>query len=165
MRKLIAPFAGLLIAMSLSIASPTAQATNIGNEGCTPGYWKNHTYNWVEDAGVLISPNRPIHGGGAFSVSQPLRGDTFLDALNYRGGGDALGAERILLRAAAAAFLNAAHEGVGYPYRRYTNPLAIVPTVSAAIATGDRQTMLDLAGVLDAANNLGCPLNNTVWNG
>jgi hypothetical protein len=31
-----------------AIVPASAGATNIGSEGCTPGYWKNHTENWEE---------------------------------------------------------------------------------------------------------------------
>lgn len=158
MRTFITMLATASLAAGLAVSAP-ATGTTIGNEGCTPGYWKNHTDNWLEDEFTMISPTRPIYAGGAFYVTAPLRGDTFLQALSYQGGPGKAGAERILLRAAAAAFLNAAHEGVGYPYRRYTDPLAIVPTVSDAIRSGDRERMLALATQLDTANNLGCPLN------
>ncbi len=161
MRSLIRSLAVGLSAATLvtGLAAAPTGATNIGTEGCTPGYWKNHTDSWWEDEFTTISPDRPLYAGGAFWVTTPLRGDTFLDALSYQGGPGAAGAERILLRAAVAAFLNAAHEGVGYPYRRYTDPLAIVPSVNEAIKSGDRARMLALATVLDNANNLGCPLN------
>ena len=84
---------------------------------------------------------------------------TFLDALQGGGGPGLNGAVKILLRAAVAADLNAAHEDVGYPYRRLQDPFRIQSQVNAALHSLDRQTMLDLAAVLDAANNLGCPLN------
>ena len=64
------------------------------------------------------------------------------------------------MRASVAAFLNAAHEGVGYPYRRFGDPGNLQATINAALASLDRQTMLDLATWLDTANNLGCPLGN-----
>jgi hypothetical protein len=51
--------------------------------------------------------------------------------------------------------LNAAHEGVGYPYRRFTQ-FQIIAQVDAALASGDRQRILGLATVLDQASNLGC---------
>ncbi|QCC78503.1 hypothetical protein [Nocardioides daphniae] len=73
------------------------------------------------------------------------------------------GAELILARAAAAAYLNAAHEGLGYPWRRWETGLdgrgPLIATVRAALASGDRATILDLASRLDADNNLGCPLS------
>jgi hypothetical protein len=148
--------AALLVPIAL-IGSP-AEATNIGNEGCTPGYWKNHTENWYDDPGYQIDANKKTLGSAGF-VTTTHDDDLLLTALSFEGGRGAAGAERILLRAAAAAWLNAAHEGVGYPYRRNNEPLYIVATVNAAIASGDRATMLALATLLDDANNLGCPLN------
>jgi hypothetical protein len=58
-----------------------------------------------------------------------------------------------------AAFLNAAHEGLGYPYRRFEEPGNMWAAIDAALASGDRATMINLAAVFDAANNLGCPLS------
>jgi len=152
---------GLLIALlgGLSLAAP-AQATNVGNEGCTPGYWKNHPTSWEE-----VNPTALLtfdHTSVAFPPFAPSSSDldgngtadTFMDALNFKGGAGLVGAERILFRAAVAAWLNAANEGVGYPLRR----AEFVAEVNAAIASGDRQTMLDLAAELDTLNNLGCPL-------
>ncbi len=158
MRKalLTALVGGLMLPGALA-ASPVG-ATNIGNEGCTPGYWKNHTDNWFEDAERPIPTTKTL-ANAKFVTSSALAGDTLLDALRYRGGRGPEGAERILLRAAAAAWLNAAHEGLGYPFRRFNNPGNIVETVNAAIASGNRAQMLALATVLDDANNLGCPLN------
>lgn len=150
-----------LCAASVVLCSP-ASAENTGSEGCTPGYWKNHPESWQEAS--RAAPNTPLtydHPSTAFPPFDPtfdLDGDgdadTFLDALNYKGGSGAAGAERILLRAAVAAWLNAAHEGVGYPLRR----AQFVAEVNAAIDSGDRQTMLALAARLDNLNNLGCPL-------
>lgn len=162
MRRLVILVATAAVALTLGSATP-AQAGNIGNEGCAPGYWKNHTNNWNEDTKNQIKPTRSIHQGGAFSVSKSFRGDSFLDALNYRGGPGAEGAEQILLRSGSAAFLNAAHEGVGYPYRRWSGKFPIVPQVNKAIQSGNRERMLDVATKLDKANNLGCPLTKKVW--
>lgn len=134
----------------------SAGATNIGNEGCTPGYWKNHTENWEEyEPGDLVKHNFSIPASFPSSVGN----QTFLQALQGGGGSGLQGAVKILLRAAVAANLNAAHEGVGYPYRRFNDPFQIQAQVNAALASLDRDTMLALADVLDDANNLGCPLN------
>ncbi len=138
-----------------AVSFGTATATNIGNQGCTPGYWKNHTQSWEEySPQTLLKNNFTIPG----TLGVPANA-TFLQALQGGGGPDLHGAATILLRAAVAGYLNAAHEGVGYPYRRFTDPFNIKSQVNAALASGNRQTMLALAGVLDAANNLGCPLN------
>ena len=152
---------GLLFALvaGLGLAAP-AHAVNTGNEGCTPGYWKNHPESWQEvRPGSLLTYDHPSTAFPPFAPStSDLDGngtaDTFMDALRFKGGSGLVGAERILLRAAVAAWLNAAHEGVGYPLRRNQ----FVADVNAAIASGDRQTMLDLAAELDRLNNLGCPL-------
>lgn len=152
-RSLItAVVAGIMLPAAF-VASP-ASATNIGNEGCTPGYWKNHTDNWEEATpSSLVKWIYRDAGNTAY-------GDiTMLAALSLKGGPGTDGAQQILLRAAVAAWLNAAHEGLGYPYRRFTEPEAFVADVNAALASGDRATMLALATKLDLANNLGCPLN------
>lgn len=81
--------------------------------------------------------------------------DTLLDALNYQGGNGTTGAARILLRAAVAAMLNAANPNVDYP----RTEASIIADVNAALASKNRNTMLNLATALDADNNLGCPLN------
>ena len=66
------------------------------------------------------------------------------------------------LEARALAFARAAHEGVGFPWRRFSTGLdgrpPLVETVNDALASGDRATILELAARLDADNNLGCPL-------
>ncbi len=51
--------------------------------------------------------------------------------------------------------LNAAHDGLGYPLRRGQ----IIRSVNAALASGDRTRILELARELDRMNNLGCPLS------
>lgn len=157
MRKTWVSLAALGLVGALGTTAP-AQAYNIGDDGCTPGYWKNHTSNWFEEPGVAIPVGKTLRGAG-YVTTDALRGDTLLEALSYKGGSGAAGAERILLRAAAAAYLNAAHEGLGYPLRRNADPGNFVAVVNDAIASGDRATMLEVAAWLDEANNLGCPLN------
>jgi hypothetical protein len=82
-----------------------------------------------------------------------------LQALNAQGGTGVKGATEILVRAASAAYLNAAHEGVGYPYRRFSSPFNIQLKVNTALASLTRSKIINLATTLDTANNLGCPLN------
>lgn len=123
-----------------------------GDEGCTPGYWKNHTGSW---AGSGYSPGQTA--GSVFSLGgfPSLASQTLLQTLQGGGGSGTTGAAKILLRAAVAALLNAAHAGVEYP--RTTT--AIIADVNAALASNNRNTMLALATALDDDNNLGCPLN------
>lgn len=152
-KKLTAALVAGLI-LPLASMAPGAQATNIGSEGCTPGYWKNHTDNWEE-----TNPDALVKWIYSSAADTALGNATLLDALQGGGGPGVEGAQKILLRAAVAAWLNAAHEGLGYPLRRFVDPGMIKDTVNAALDSGDRRTMLRLARYLDDLNNLGCPLN------
>jgi hypothetical protein len=80
---------------------------------------------------------------------------SLLQALSFEGGSTLEGGVGNLLRAAVAGLLNTAHDGVSYP--RTTS--ALVADVNAALASGNRDTMLALASQIDQDNNLGCPLN------
>jgi len=122
-------------------------------QGCTPGYWKQsfHFDSWV---GFL--PSQTVDS--VFTGVMPaLSGETLLDALQGGGGSGLLGAEKILLRAAVAALLNAASGTVAYP----STQADIISAVNTALGTGDRESILTLATTLDGANNGvgGCPLN------
>lgn len=121
-----------------------------GDEGCTPGYWKNHLDSWV-----TYAPNQSA--GSVFTIPgslSSLAGVSLKNTLNGGGGPGALGGAKILLRAATAALLNA-ESSVAYP--RSTSD--ILTDVNAALASGERSVMLALAAEIDADNNLGCPLN------
>ena len=154
-----------VVAATTVIGTAPSVATNIGVEGCTPGYWKNHTENWLESSTKAIPTSTLVTKAFAPGASaRPNLTDlTFLQALQGGGGSGVDGASLILARAATAAYLNAAHEGLGYPWRRHRTGLdgrpALVPTVSKAFESGDRTAMLSLAQRLDADNNLGCPLS------
>ena len=156
-----------LLTTMVSVSIPAAATTVGPDEGCTPGYWKNHTQSWEEYA-----PNTTL--GSLFTIPAPLAsfsGQTMLGALNGGGGPGVTGAATIMFRAATAAYLNAAHEGVGYPLRRFTpspyEPWASDPrlangikgAVNDALASLDRPTILAPATATDGADNLGCPLN------
>jgi hypothetical protein len=137
-----------LAALRVPLATVVAAA-----EGCTPGYWKNHTASW---AGTGYSPTQTA--GSVFSAAAAfpsLAGATLQQSLHGGGGSGVGGAARILLRAATAALLNAASPGVDYP----TASAALIAEVNAALASGNRAAILELAGELDFANNLGCPLS------
>ncbi len=79
---------------------------------------------------------------------------TLFAALSFQGGSGPSGAAEILLRAAVAALLNAAHPGVDYPL----TTAQIISQVNTALAA-NRPAMLTLATTLDTNNNMGCPLN------
>jgi hypothetical protein len=79
-----------------------------------------------------------------------------LTALSYQGGPTIQDADRNLLRAAVAALLNSTALNGKYSL----TTAQILTQVNAAMATGDRDTILGLQGQIDRFNNLGgCPLN------
>ncbi|MDP3979069.1 MAG: hypothetical protein Q8P85_13955 [Pseudomonas sp.] len=123
-------------------------------EGCTPGFWKNSTGSWVGySSDQLVGSVFSLPNG---VLANQLGDDTLLEALNYPGGNNLLGAAQILLRAAVASLLNAANPDVEFP----RTEAEIIADVNAALATMDRATILALASELDADNNLGCELAN-----
>lgn len=129
-------------------------------EGCTLGFWKNHTGQgpgnqanaWAEtgyDTNDKLDEVFDIPGDLDFDGDE-----TLLDALNFRGGPDATAAARLLLKQAVAALLNASHPDVAYGM----TVDQIISDVNDALATEDRQTMLDLKDELDELNTASCPL-------
>jgi hypothetical protein len=115
-----------------------------GDQGCTPGYWKQdqHFDSWP--AGITPSTTFT----SIFGVGGTL---TFLEALGLNGGGtDAL------WRHGAAAYLNALSSGVDYAYT--TAQVIDIVQGDGAYAGLSVEERKDL---LDAANNGvgGCPLN------
>lgn len=123
-----------------------------GTQGCSPGFWKNHPdveKFWEYLPGQNLDP--------VFSVPPTLvQNVTLLEALKWGGGPGPRGGAQILLRAGVAALLNAASPAVAYPLSQSD----VIAQVNAALATGDRATMLALATQLDSLNNGvgGCPL-------
>jgi len=115
-----------------------------GNEGCTPGYWKQDQHFDSYPAG--ITPSTLF--SSIFGVGGSL---TFLEALELNGGGT-----NALWRHGAAAYLNALSSGVDYQYTT-AQVIAIVNGTGAfaGLSVEDRKNLLD------AANNGvgGCPLN------
>lgn len=153
----IALIALVAVFATLSVA-PTAQAVGTGQQGCTPGYWKNHTDNWQEAAPGDMFASRYT------SAAYGAETRTMLESLQGGGGPGLPGAAKILARAATAAWLNAAHDDVGFPWRRVgageDGRPGLVGAVNAAFDSGSRSTMLELATRLDNDNNLAeCPLD------
>ena len=150
--------AGATLAVATNDGGSTGNAaeTQYGQvQGCTPGFWKNHTEDWVG-----YTPNQTLGsvfaaiGDGTPFSSSALANDTLIEALNYGGGGGNRGAAKILLRSAVAALLNASLPGSTYPL----TTAQIIAAVNAAInepATLStlRADMLALAAELDGYNN------------
>ncbi|HEX4955850.1 MAG TPA: hypothetical protein VF017_20875 [Thermoanaerobaculia bacterium] len=129
------------------------QGVAVGNQGCTPGYWKNHTGSWPPTG---YSPEQSVLSVFAESWRYPAQSAATLhQALGFGGGPGLAGAAEILLRAAVAGLLNAAHPDVAYP--RLAED--VIDDTNTALASNSRDAMLTLAAALDADNNRGCPLN------
>jgi hypothetical protein len=112
-----------------------------GDEGCTPGFWKQpqHLDSWVG-----FAPTQKYES--VFGVSVP--GDpTLLDALQANGGGI-----NALMRHSTAALLNASSPDVAYPL----TVAQVIAKVQAAIAGG---TIEQTKNEFEGFNELGCPLN------
>ncbi len=151
--RLVVLFNGSGAVDNIKISVEEVEPPPPGNQGCTPGFWKNHEAAWGPTG---YSPGQTV--GSVFTVPadlSDLADDTLLEALDYGGGPKVKGAAQILLRAAVAALLNASHPDVDYP----SSPSDVIADVNSALASLDRDTILDLATALDNDNNLGCPLN------
>jgi hypothetical protein len=110
-----------------------------GAQGCTPGFWKNHTGVWVG-----FGPGQLFNG--VFGVNyQPTL--TLHDALRLNGGGFAA-----LARHAAAALLNTANPDINYGL----DAAQVIAAVQAAFASGDPEPLKDR---LDRLNNAGCSID------
>jgi hypothetical protein len=126
-------------------------------EGLTPGFWKNHPEDWVGYTTVqrLVDVGFVIPNDDGIMDDNPKRPvdetDLLFTALRYKGGWGLSGAAQILLRAAVAAILNAAHPGINYPI---ADPNDIIDDVNDAL-DGTRSQMISLANELDEYNNLG----------
>jgi hypothetical protein len=135
------------------IEPPPPPPTTTGDEGCTPGYWKNHADSWP--ASGYATAQKVQSTFSEASRYAAFGSASLLNALSFQGGAGVEGGVGNLLRAATASLLNAAHPGVDFP-----RPAAgVISDVNAALASGNRDQMLALAANLDRDNNLGCPLN------
>ena len=114
------------------------------DQGCTPGYWKNHTDMWGN-----YSPNDTLIQVG-FVDAGSYAGVKMIDALQYAGGPGVDGATRIMLRAAVASLLNGTLTG-----GLATNITLL--NANDALRSGNRDFILSVATFFDGMNNLYCP--------
>jgi hypothetical protein len=114
-------------------------------DGCTPGYWKNHTEDWVGyDPDDLVS--------SVFANAGSLGSMTLLEALQ-NGGGDTLeDAKRLLIHHAVAALLNSTHPDVDYAF----TTAQVIAWTSDMLTSTDRDEILGLKDLFDTENNRGC---------
>ncbi len=122
-----------------------------GDDGCTPGYWKNHAGPDSHSRGGQrrasswqgYDPNDSFDA--TFGVASSF-GGTLIQALIRGGGG-----ENALGRHAVAALLNAAHGTVIFFYTE----AEVIGIVQDAYSSGDFGAAKDL---LATQNEMGCPL-------
>ena len=122
-------------------------------QGCSPGYWKNHPNSWTSTG---YSTSQSVQSVFSAASGYPGLGSaSLLSSLSFQGGSDLNGAAGNLLRAGTASLLNAAHPQVGFPLTQ----TSVISQVNAALNSKNRDTILSLAAELDGDNNLSCPLN------
>ena len=78
-------------------------------EGLTPGYWKNHTDDWVG-----YTTDQTLEEVFDLPPMYEHLDATLLDALSFKGGKGCDAAVRLLYEHAVAALLNIAHPDVDY---------------------------------------------------
>ena len=129
---------GVLVVFTNTLIPPPPSD---GDEGCTPGYWKQdqHFDSWT----APFTPNTLF--SSVFENAFP--GMTLDQVLGQGGGGlNALG------RHTVAALLNAASPGVDYPL----TVAQVISGFNAVFPGGDYETLKNRWA---AFNELGCPLN------
>jgi hypothetical protein len=131
----------------------TVDVEVVGNEGCTPGYWKNSPDCWecyttgTKFSAVFGRQIKIFTGGNPKQSSNYITDPTLLQALGANGGGI-----NALARDAVAALLNACDEDINYPL----SVAGVIAAVQAAI-DGGAATIESEHLLLDLYNNYGCP--------
>ncbi|HEX6049402.1 MAG TPA: hypothetical protein VFZ21_09035 [Gemmatimonadaceae bacterium] len=124
----------------------------LGDEGCTPGFWKNHEEAWAHTA---YTTGQTVESVFNVPDSYGLDDVTLLEVLSMGGGGSTADVAARLLHHAVAALLNASHGLVDYAQTE----ASIIAETNAALASGDKATMNTLKDKFDLQNNAGCPIN------
>ena len=130
-----------------------------GQEGCTPGYWKNSTDCWT-----CYSPGTKLKDVFTFATGVSSRFDaignyTMLQALKFRGGRYKSDKIKLLLRQAVAAILSACNEDVYYP----ATEAGIIAAVNEILTNPANFSISEINALKwDYAmmNELGCPLSS-----
>ena len=124
-------------------------ATNCDDfEGCTLGYWKNHTDRWCSAYETC-----DLYGDVFESAPSNLAGLTLQEVLNLKGNTDG----ENLARQSVAALLNICNEDVNYD-SEFASVEALQEYVNSAFNEGN----INMAGShLDYLNNAGCSLGGS----
>lgn len=148
----------LLVGVAFAVSqAQTSLALGNSDEGCTPGYWKNHVERWdgLDNDDFTQTVRYDQSFNVVFGVDESRSGlddtDTLHDAARAGGGG-----LRALNRHAAAGLASA--DSVNYPlsvgqvldlYRDAVGAISGPATVASAHA------------LLECYNEFGCPLSNS----
>ena len=116
-------------------------------EGCTLGYWKNHTDQWCDEYLTCDT-----YGAIFMNAPSELASLSLLDVLNLGGGG-----VYNLGRQSVAALLNACSIDVQY---HFSTSQQVIDYVNAAFLAGDYQ-ISQAGSELDMYNQAGCPLGGS----
>jgi len=127
-------------------------------EGCTPGYWRNHPERWDGVDDIADFTNTVVHTdsfNATFGVDISFSGlddaATLLVAVAHGGGAP------FNLGRHAAAGLASADAGICYPY----STSEVIDIYRDGIGADDGPLSLEEAkDLLESANELGCPLSN-----
>ena len=132
-----------------AVCSALCGCNAVGNQGCTPGYWKQpqHFSDWTDpyDPTDLFSEHfeNAFPGKTLLTVlSQPASSPPGPNALNSLG------------RHTVAALLNAANRNVNFGF----TPQQVIDMFNAVFPGTDAE-YLALKNIFAAANEAGCPLN------
>jgi hypothetical protein len=135
--------AGTIVATGTGGATSTGNAAqteyNTGGQGCTPGYWKNHTGSWYG-----YSPTDSFDQVFGVKYFGSL---TLLEAAGLGGGGF-----NALARHAVSALLNASNPNVSYGL----TTTKIIELVQQAFKTNEPELIKDEFAAL---NEAGCPID------
>jgi hypothetical protein len=141
--------AAAVAVVSLIAATPGHTWNEEATEGCTPGYWKNHTESWVG-----FTPDQTLGSVFTFpNAADPLASATLLEALSFNGGPTTEDKQALFLHHAVAGLLNAS---AGLDYQLSVK--GVKNTVRRALAKHRAAKYERVKDEFDAANNLGCPL-------
>jgi hypothetical protein len=160
--KMQLAYATLAALLAFPLAGTAAATTDddqpqFEGEGCTPGYWKNHTERWdnVGTDDFTISVKHQAAFNMFFGVTSAESGlpdsDTLLDALHLGGGG------LVALNRHAAAAAASADAPINYAQSVNQVIDAYRDAVGAVAGPLDVSSGKDL---LEQQNESGCPLGN-----
>lgn len=135
---------------------PADNGEQTGNQGLTPGFWKNNAKKFGaiawQQAGV--SPAARVDSIFTSLTGTSLGNKTLLQALNLGGGGI-----NALLRHAIAGYLNAKHPGVDYAITSSDLTQAVNQAITHYMTTCKLTQVKALKNQLENYNEQGADLN------